>query len=71
MKFGKVEAGYLCWIYPRNQLLPLPNVERTTLLHRAKLSWLPSDADIVLPAPPQPPPTYHGNNSYFSQIDFP
>jgi len=26
MKFCKVEAGHLCWIYPRNWLLLLPNI---------------------------------------------
>jgi len=29
--FCKVEAGKLCWIYPGDRLMPLPNVARTTL----------------------------------------
>ena len=33
MNFCKVEAGRLCWIYPGDRLLPLPNVDRTTILH--------------------------------------
>jgi len=33
MNFYKVEAGCLCWIYPRDRLLLLSNVDRTTLLH--------------------------------------
>jgi len=33
MNFCKVEAGRLCWIYPGDWLLLLPNVDRTTLLH--------------------------------------
>ena len=27
MSFCKVEAGRLCWIYPVDRLMPLPNVE--------------------------------------------
>jgi len=37
MNFSKVEAGRLCWIYTRARLLPLPNVDRITLIHRANL----------------------------------
>ena len=37
INFCKVEAGRLCWIYLGNQLLPLANVDRTTLLHQGKL----------------------------------
>jgi len=33
MNFCKVETGCLRWIYPGDRLLPLPNVDRTTLLH--------------------------------------
>jgi len=33
MNFCKVEAHRLCWIYPRDGLLPLPNVDRPTLHH--------------------------------------
>jgi len=51
MNFCKVVAGCLCWIYPRDRLLPLANVDRTILLHRANLYWEPSDAEVVQPAP--------------------
>jgi len=27
MNFCKVDGGRLCWIYPGDQLLPLPNVD--------------------------------------------
>ena len=37
MGFYKVEARRLCRIYPGNQLLPLLDVERTTLLHQGNL----------------------------------
>jgi len=43
MNFCKVEAGRLCWIYLGDQLLPLPNVDRTILLHWDNLYWLPGD----------------------------
>jgi len=47
MNFGKVETGRLYWIYPGGPLLPLPNVNRTTLLRRANLYWVPADEDFV------------------------
>jgi len=56
MNFCKVEAGRLCWIYPGNRLLPLPNVDRTTLLHRANLYWAPGDDEVVRPEPHNPAP---------------
>ena len=37
MNFCKVEPDRLCWIYPRDRLLPRPNIECTTLLHRGNL----------------------------------
>ena len=40
--------------------------QHTTLLHRANLSWLPSDAEIIQPAPRQRP-TYHSVPSSSSQ----
>lgn len=63
----------VCWIYPRNRLLRLPNVERTTLLDRTNLSWLPDDADVVQPSPPPPSPTYRGgprSSSHPSSHDY-
>jgi len=40
INFCKAEAGRLCWIYPGDWLLSLPNVDCTTLLHRANLYWV-------------------------------
>ena len=31
MKFCMMERGRICWIYLGNRLMPLPNVDRTTL----------------------------------------
>ena len=56
MNFCKVEAGRLCWIYPRDWRLPLPNVDRTTLLHRGNLYWVLGDDEVVRPVPHQPAP---------------
>ena len=61
MKFYNVETSKLCWIYLRKCLVPLNNVEMTTLLHRANLSWLPCDDEALHPAPLPPPPTYYGS----------
>ena len=47
MGFCRVEAGRLCWIYPGGQLMPLPNVERTTLRHYHNLSYLPRDEELA------------------------
>jgi len=47
MNFCKVEASCLCWIYPGDRLLLLPNVDRTTLLHLANLYWVPGDDKVV------------------------
>jgi len=47
MNFCKVEAGRLCSIYPADWLLLLPNVDRTTLLHRTDLYWVPGDAEVA------------------------
>jgi len=54
MNFCKVQAGQLCWIYPGDQLLPHPNVDRTTLLYRASLYWVPGDDKIVQTTPHHP-----------------
>jgi len=56
MNFYKFEASRLCWIYPRDQLFPLPNVDRTTLLHRANLYWVLGDDEVVRPVPQQSAP---------------
>ena len=37
MKFCNVDAGYVCWIYPGNRLMPLLNIDRTTLLNQTNL----------------------------------
>jgi len=34
-----------------DRLLPLPNVDQTTLLHWASLYWVPGDDELVRPAP--------------------
>jgi len=34
MNFCKVKAECLCWIYPGDRLLPLPNIDRTAFFHR-------------------------------------
>ena len=31
--------------------MPLPNIDRTTLLHWANLYWVPGDDEVVQPAP--------------------
>jgi len=43
LNFCKVEGSRLCRIYPRDRLLLLPNVDRTALLHRGNLYWVPGD----------------------------
>ena len=55
ISFCKVEASHLCWSYPRDWLMPLPNVDRTTLLHRSNIYWVPGDAEVVQPVPYPPP----------------
>jgi len=52
MNFCKIEARRLYWIYHRDRLLPLSNIDRTTLLHRGNLQWVPDDAEVVQPTPP-------------------
>ena len=54
MNFCKVEIGHLCWIYLRDRLLSLPNVDQTVLLHRGNLQWVLGDAEVVQPSPPPP-----------------
>jgi len=39
-----------------DRFLLLPNVDHTTLLHRANLYWLLGDDDVVQPATHQPAP---------------
>jgi len=56
MNFSKVKTGHLCWIYLGDRLWLLPNVDRTTLLHRGNLYWVPSDEQVVRPAPHHPAP---------------
>jgi len=56
MNFCKVKADRLCWIYLGDRLLSLPSIDRTTLLHRANLYWLPSDDEVVRLAPHKPTP---------------
>jgi len=56
MNFCKVEAVHLCWIYPGDRLLSLPNVDCTTFLHPANLYWVLGDEEVVRPALHQPVP---------------
>jgi len=49
MNFCKVEVGRLCWIYPKDQPFPLLNADRTTLLHRGNLYWVPGDEEVIRP----------------------
>ena len=63
MNFCKVDARHLCWIYPGDRLLLLPNVEQTIVLHRANLHWVPGGAEVVHPAPPSPFTNLGGPNS--------
>jgi len=43
--------------------LPLPNVDRTTLLHQANLYWVPGDDEVFRPTP-------HHSAPYSSQVGF-
>jgi len=47
INFCKVEAGCFCWSYPEDRLLPLPNVNQTTLLDWTNIYWVPSDAKVL------------------------
>ena len=67
MNFSKVETGCLCWICPGDRLLPLPDVDRTTLRHRASLQWVPGDVEVVQPAVPPPLFTCQAEPSSSSQ----
>jgi len=68
MEFCKIEAEHVYWIYPRNHLMPLLNVNRTTLLNRANLYCLSGDEEWTQPAPPFPLP--HLRPSSTSQPSF-
>jgi len=63
IKFCKVDGGRICWIYPGNRLMPLPNVDRTFLLNRANLYFLPDDEELARPAPSPLPPHPRASNS--------
>jgi len=56
MNFCKFEVEGLCWIYHHDRLLPVPNVDRTTLLHRSNLYWVPDDEEVVRPVSYHPTP---------------
>ena len=70
MGFCRVEVGRLCWIYPGGRLMPLPNIERTTLRPYHNLSYLSSDEELARPAPLVPPPSFVGPSSS-SQPSYP
>jgi len=52
MKFFKIDGGHICWIYPDNRLIPLPNVYRTSFLNWVNLYFLSSADELARPAPP-------------------
>ena len=58
MVFCQVEAVRLCWIYPRGQLMPLPNIKRTTLQHQHNLLYLPGNEELAGLAPLIPPSSF-------------
>ena len=47
MKFSKASNGRVCWIYLRNHLMPLPNIDRTALLSWANLYFLLGDEELA------------------------
>ena len=55
MKFCTVDRGRICWIYPKNWLMPLPNVDRTFLLNEDNIYFLPGDKELARPTPPPHP----------------
>jgi len=63
VKFCKVEAGCLCWIYLGSYLISLPNIERATLLNRANLHYLAGNEELAQPAPPTPQPYLRASSS--------
>jgi len=63
MGFCKVEAGRLCWIHPGGRLMPLPNIERTTLRHSPNLHICLVMMKCWLLLPPVPPPFVAGPSS--------
>ena len=67
MKFCNVEFGRFCGIYPGDRLLPLLNVDQTTLLHWSNLRWVPNDAKVIQPAYLPPPLTSYTRLSSSSQ----
>ena len=46
-KLFRVDVGCICWIYPGNRLMPLLNVDCTSLLNQANLYFLPGDEDLA------------------------
>ena len=57
MQFCKVKGGRTCWIYHRNRLMPLSNVDRTTLFNPDNFSFMLGDEELVHSAttPPSQP----------------
>jgi len=51
MNFCKVEVGRLSWIHLGDPVLPLPNVDWTTLLHRVNLYSILGDDKVVHATP--------------------
>jgi len=63
MMFSNVEVRHFRCIYPRSHLMPLPNVDRTTLLNRANLYFRSDDEALAQPAPPPPSPHLRASSS--------
>jgi len=63
MGFCKADSGRICWIYLGNRLVPLPNVDCTSLLNGANFYFLPGDKELVRSAPPP-----HSKDSPSSQL---
>ena len=60
MKFCRMEGGRICWNYLGNRLMPIPNINRATLLKLDNLSFMIGDDKLVHPSPSQP---YIGGSS--------
>ena len=51
MKFCKMKGSRMCWIYPKNKIMPLPNIDLATLMNPDNLSFIPNYEELVHPVP--------------------
>jgi len=65
MKFCTVEGGRICLICLENRVMPLPNIDWTTLLNSDNLFFIPGDEELFHRIPPPPLPPYLGASSSF------